>query len=565
MSGPSEKRIDLLFIGDGFSKAESFYYFEYVQKMLNAFSEDELLSEYSDFFNITVLGYESPYKQYPLKSHIEDLYSPAPLINKVLVYETLIEQYGLAPHEFDQVIIVSNGWHHGATKTASALTGLVAISTLSPGETLIHELGHSIGKLVDEYVLSSFLSPKCSQESQSPNHFSTMDLPSLTAADIPWSHWFLDGTLPEIITNATSNSSNCNNNVDSVGIYQGAFNCGQNYYRPTCTSKMRDKFQPWGPVNTEQMAIQMNSYILSIEDYSPKDELSYPYTDGLKFKVTTKDLPSDHYATTWILNGAAHSTGMALTLSEDDLKPGLNEMIFEIKDPNPNIRFDPLNKSIKRVHWHLDKPKTTSDLAMTIIENAPNFEALQDTDFVYERTDQLSYPKGTIVPDSASAASNPSGPSYTHTISEPLFYNSWTYAVESNKVLLKSRYFFKVSSTSTPNFHYFNTVSSPVALDLPLDLNKSWTYAGDIEVQVLFGQTPIKYPYTRESSVVDYQEINVNGQPHSCAVLKVKESINNQMTTHYEWWSEELGLVKITQLPSEHKTSLRLNQTKDKP
>src|SRR5205085_11779517 len=107
-------------------------------------------------------------------------------------------------------------------------------------ELVLHELGHSFGRLADEYDYGGTTTTDCV----------TMREPNVANDDavfnhhnnIPWIHW-IDATtqIPTLIGNTTT----CPQNLINVpGAYQGARYCPFNLWRPTCLSKLRQRFIP---------------------------------------------------------------------------------------------------------------------------------------------------------------------------------------------------------------------------------------------------------------------------------------------------------------------------------
>jgi hypothetical protein len=116
--------------------------------------------------------------------------------------------------------------------------GAVAVSSTHPDavEIVLHELGHSLGLLADEY--GGPPPPECNASVEPPEVNATR---STDRAAIKWNYWINASTdLPTLSTAA-----------GMPGLYPGAKYCDTGLYRPTYNSKMRSLFQSFEQINTE--------------------------------------------------------------------------------------------------------------------------------------------------------------------------------------------------------------------------------------------------------------------------------------------------------------------------
>ncbi len=113
---------------------------------------------------------------------------------------------------------------------------LLSSSRLRYGLVLLHEFGHSIGYLHDEYV-------EMGNESSTYPYNTEPDQPNLTLNSDPaackWRRFFTDPVI-EVPTPY---------GYSSVGLFEGGGYHAYGIYRPTAISTMRSVYAPWGPVN----------------------------------------------------------------------------------------------------------------------------------------------------------------------------------------------------------------------------------------------------------------------------------------------------------------------------
>ncbi len=160
VTGDSADRFDLVFVGDGYTDADLETYSANVLSKWTELSAVEPFASYKDYFNVWQVNVVSP------ESGVD--HDPTTGIEKntaldmgfwcqgrdanterlLCVNETKAKQFAALAPAADQVIALGNtakyGGAGGSVATASG-------SNAQSGQIAIHELGHSIGGLADEY------------------------------------------------------------------------------------------------------------------------------------------------------------------------------------------------------------------------------------------------------------------------------------------------------------------------------------------------------------------------------------------------------------------------------
>jgi IgA Peptidase M64 len=199
----------------------------------------------------------------------------------------------------------------------------VASTHAAVGELVLHELGHSLGLLADEY--GGPAPPACDAAVEPPEANVTKDL-------IKWTSWIDSGTpIPTFMT------------APGVpGLYHGAKYCDYNLFRPTYNSKMRSLGVPFEQINREQLVKRIYNWVLPIDQWSPAaTTVRLMRGQSQTFAVATP-LPRSHaLSVTWLLDGQPQSTAAAFTLKTLSLTPGLHRLEVIVADPTPMVRYDP--------------------------------------------------------------------------------------------------------------------------------------------------------------------------------------------------------------------------------
>lgn len=160
VTGDSADRFDLVFVGDGYTEADLETYSANVLGKWTELSSVEPFASYKDYFNVwqvNVVSPESGVDHDPTKGIEKNTAldmgfwcqgRDANTERLLCVNETKAKQFAALAPQADQVIALGNtskyGGAGGSVATASG-------SNAQAGQIAIHELGHSIGGLADEY------------------------------------------------------------------------------------------------------------------------------------------------------------------------------------------------------------------------------------------------------------------------------------------------------------------------------------------------------------------------------------------------------------------------------
>ncbi|TDD28092.1 hypothetical protein E1287_33370 [Actinomadura sp. KC06] len=156
VNGPSESRFDLVFVGDGYTASELGAYGGHVRGKFDEIMAKEPFRSHRKQFNVwqvNVVSQQSGVDNDPTqgiqRATALDMGFWCGGIQRLLcVNETKARQYAAAARDVDQVLALGNSTTYGgAGGTVATASGGNAQS----GEVAIHEMGHSVGGLADEY------------------------------------------------------------------------------------------------------------------------------------------------------------------------------------------------------------------------------------------------------------------------------------------------------------------------------------------------------------------------------------------------------------------------------
>lgn len=251
VNGPVANRIDLVFVGDGYTAADLGRFHQHVQGKWEELVAVEPFLTYREFFNVwavDVVSRESGVDNDPTQGILRDTALDATFF--CAGFERLLcasrgraySYAGQAP-AVDHVVVVANSTKYGGAGYTLGDMATASGGHPASGQVVVHELGHSIGKLLDEYQYDgpeTWVGP----EPSAPNiTVHTADF--LAAEQHKWWRWLGEESPDGGI----------------VDTYEGANYSAFGIYRPTQNSLMRELNREFNLPSREAMIQQF--YLLA--------------------------------------------------------------------------------------------------------------------------------------------------------------------------------------------------------------------------------------------------------------------------------------------------------------
>ena len=221
-NGPSDRKVDVVFIGDGYTASQMKKWHTDANVMMGKLFQIDPFKKYKNYFNLHRLDIVSKqsgasYKgketvNTALNSYFNCGGTPRLLCADFSKARRVLNS-ALNKNQQDMVVIIVNHKRYGGAG------GGIATTSLGGGvRVLVHELGHSFAGFADEY---SYGRTDCNprREPYAPN-ISIESSPQ----KVKW------------------------RNIPDTGVFEGANYCKKNYYRPYKNSMMRSLGQ-WGELH----------------------------------------------------------------------------------------------------------------------------------------------------------------------------------------------------------------------------------------------------------------------------------------------------------------------------
>ncbi len=255
--------VHVVVLGDGYSLDQRRTFIADVETLVATLAGDPYVSDHLGMMNVHALWAESvdsgvddneqtDTRDTAFDSHF-NCAGVARLIcaDRLAVFEAAVADYP----DVDQIVLLINDARFGGS--AHAGEGIAIASRVSPGLAL-HEMGHSLAGLADEYVDAGLQDLVAAQPGT----------PAASAANIaddpaapPWEHWLQVGDVPGIDRDPIA--------AFEVGVFEGAQYVAFGRYRPTVISRMRDVDAYFGPVNAEAWILALYRIARAVRGIEP--------------------------------------------------------------------------------------------------------------------------------------------------------------------------------------------------------------------------------------------------------------------------------------------------------
>lgn len=237
-TGPAASRMDVVFVGDGYTALEMDKWHSDAQKVISGFMADPLLAANRGAINVRRVdvasnqsGVDEPDRGIYRDTAMDGAFNCANIARLLCVNENkvfnIVGQV-LAPDARDVIVVISNSTRYGGSGGEVAAMSMNAQSI----EVALHEIGHTAFGLADEYEYGTC---DTSREPAEGN------VSRVNSRSVKWA-----GLIKSTTTVPTRAGQYPNG---TVGTFQGARYCTSGMVRPTENSRMRTLNYPWHAVN----------------------------------------------------------------------------------------------------------------------------------------------------------------------------------------------------------------------------------------------------------------------------------------------------------------------------
>lgn len=393
VNGDPAARFSLVIMSDGYTAAEMPRYRAHLDKHLNVLWSIEPFRSYRNYINVYSVEIASPesgvscdpevrvQRKTPLGANFTDGCTN-PNARGILVNQNIAREYAKrATPAFDQILVITN------TDTYGGIGGGVA--TTSGGNSLgvlitPHELGHSLGRLQDEYTYRERGIAGGPYKGAEPTsmHHTLMSEDQMRAEQKKWFRWLGEESL----------------SGGTIGRFEGGQYTTTGVWRPSKHSMMISIGYYFDQVSRERMVHRISEQVNLIAS-SRAVERPVPAGDVLWIETAH---PNFHeLEITWEIDGRTVDAARNLPYLETrglKLAPGEHKVAVTVVDPTPFVRDPEIRREVLTAtrSWTLvNAPGSTPPYEVGFNGSTPTTRPVAGTEVIYVET---SNPPDRVLP-----------------------------------------------------------------------------------------------------------------------------------------------------------------------
>lgn len=359
-NGPASNRLNVVFLAEGFTSGQFPQFLAQVTNTANLLLSNQPFAEYRAYFNVYAIAVASPQSgsDQPVSGIFRNTYFNSTYGNGTSVREELLTippnwtnaNYSQGQGKVDNLlntflpatdlaIMLVNDLNFGGSDGAGK-TAITSISPISISDTPVHEAGHVLANLGDEYTTPNPGYP----DVEEPN--TTRET---NRAAIKWNAWIASDT--PVPTPPSLDYEN------AVGLFQGAHYHTNGWYRPKLNCRMGSLGVPYCEVCREALVLSIYRKVRPIDSFAPlSTNFSATSPQLLNFTVAPMQ-PTGHGLTIqWLTNGTLFvgATNSVFSITPMSLGNGSNTISVQVTDPTTFVRTDLSNRLSQELTWNVN-------------------------------------------------------------------------------------------------------------------------------------------------------------------------------------------------------------------
>ncbi|MFL1011798.1 T9SS type A sorting domain-containing protein [Flavisericum labens] len=347
-AGDIDKRINLVILSEGYQETEFDKFETDATNFMNAMFSQSPFAEYADYFNVYIIKVPSNESGADHPGTATDVTEPqSPVTDVDTYFNSTFDAFGyhrylyygidyadaasaelkirsvLADNfpTYDQTLILVNSSHYGGTGGEFPIASI----HMSSSEIAIHELGHSLFNLKDEYLVPDVYYAEAINMTQETD-------PSL----VKWTNWV---------------------GVNEVGVYPyGSSGTAATWNRPHQNCKMRYLGYSFCSVCQEGMIERIHNLLSPIDSYMPVSNTVDNPSLPIDFQLNLIAPIPNTLERVWTLNAVNFANNVdSISLEEIDLLEGENTLTAVVHDATGFLKIDNHETShIYTVSWTIN-------------------------------------------------------------------------------------------------------------------------------------------------------------------------------------------------------------------
>jgi hypothetical protein len=332
-NGTTQSRYDMVILGDGYQATEQWKFNQDVNNFLTALFQKQPYQTFAAYYNVHTVfrasvdsGADRPDETPPVfKNTVYDASYNIGGVDRCLYIQNTsqaLADAALAPASEGRVLVMVNDTRYGGCAGQFA----VSYNGSQMTEVQIHEIGHSLGQLADEY-----------------------DYPNQTYTGA-------EPTTVNITTSPTGQKWAIWHGTDGISAFQGAGYYLFGLYRPKANCLMRSLGTTLCRVCQENITRITNSIVDTIVSTTPASSaVTVSVPNSQTFSFTHIVPPGNNPVIQWKLDGnvIAGATGTSLVLDSTTVPLGQHSLQASVLDQTLLVRSDPQQVMRETHSWQV--------------------------------------------------------------------------------------------------------------------------------------------------------------------------------------------------------------------
>jgi IgA Peptidase M64 len=338
VNGDPAARFSLVVMSDGYTAGDMPKYRRHLDKHLNVLWSIEPFRSYRNYINVYSVEIVSPDSGITCDPEVREKKNTPlsaifgggctnPNARGITVNQNAAREYAkLATPHFDQILVITN------TDTYGGIGG--AVATTSGGNSLgvlitPHELGHSLGRLQDEYTYSARGVPGGEYKGGEPNsiHHTVMTEEQMKAEQKKWWRWLGDES----------------ESGGNIGRFEGGQQNTKGIWRPSKHSMMISIGYYFDQVSRERMVQRISEQVQLIAASRPTDT---PAGTGETLWIEPAHPNSHPLEIAWRRNGAEMPVARNLPYFRLGRYDAAGDVTVTVTDPTPFVRDPAIREKV---------------------------------------------------------------------------------------------------------------------------------------------------------------------------------------------------------------------------
>jgi hypothetical protein len=396
VNGDPASRFSLVVMSDGYTAADMPKYRRHLDKHLNVLWSIEPFRSYRNYINVysvEIVSADSgitcdPEVREKKNTPLSAVFGGGctnPNARGITVNQNAAREYARrATPQFDQILVITN------TDTYGGIGG--AVATTSGGNSLgvlitPHELGHSLGRLQDEYTYSARGVAGGEYSGQEPNsvHHTLLTEEQMRAEQKKWFRWLGEES----------------ESGGKIGRFEGGQQRTKGIWRPSKHSMMISIGYYFDQISRERMVQRISEQVQLIADSTPVD---VPVGMNDYIWIDTAHPNFHKLSISWKVHGKDHpaSNGLPifpLYLYRDSMVGSIpldtSEVSVTVTDPTPFVRDPAIREkalTATRTWKVVRSAANTPDAAARFTRSTPTDRPVSGSEIIYLETTRPKLP-----------------------------------------------------------------------------------------------------------------------------------------------------------------------------